>query len=45
MLRFCFRYDPEGNKYALDITRIFGAAILLFAGVFFLVIKLKPKKK
>jgi protein SCO1/2 len=45
MLRFCFRYDPEGNKYALDITRIFGAAILLFAGVFFLVIKLKTKKK
>ena len=45
MLRFCFRYDPEGHKYALNITRIFGAAILLFAGIFFLVIKLKPKKK
>ena len=43
-LRFCFSYDPEGNKYALNITRIFGAAILLFAGIFFLVIKLKPKK-
>lgn len=45
MLRFCFRYDTEGQRYALNFTRIFGAAILIFAGVFFLVIKLKPKKK
>jgi len=44
-LRFCFSYDPEGNKYALNITRISGAAILIFAGIFLLVIKLKPKKK
>lgn len=44
-LRFCFSYDPEGQKYALNITRIFGAAILLFAGIFFLIIKLKPKKE
>ena len=44
-LRFCFSYDPEGQKYALNITRIFGAAILLFAGIFFLVIWLKPKKE
>ncbi len=44
-LRFCFSYDPEGDRYALNITRIFGAAILLFAGIFFLVIKFKPKNK
>jgi len=44
-LRFCFSYDPEGNRYALNITRIFGAAILLFAGIFFLIIWLKPKKE
>jgi len=44
-LRFCFSYDPEGNRYALNITRISGAAILIFAGIFLLVIKLKPKKK
>jgi len=43
-LRFCFSYDPEGQKYALNFTRIFGVAILLFAGIFFLIIKLKPKK-
>ena len=44
-LRFCFSYDPEGDGYALNITRIFGVAILLFAGIFLVVIKLKPKKK
>lgn len=44
-LRFCFSYDTEGQKYALNFTRIFGAAILLFAGIFFLIIWLKPKKE
>lgn len=44
-LRFCFSYDTAGQRYALNFTRIFGAAILLFAGIFFLIIKLKPKKE
>jgi len=44
-LRFCFSYDTQGQKYALNITRISGAAILLFVGIFLLVIKFKPKKK
>jgi protein SCO1/2 len=45
VLQFCFSYDPEGHKYALNLTRIFGAAILLFAGIFLLIIKFKPKKE
>ena len=44
-LRFCFSYDTAGQKYALNFTRIFGAAILLFVGIFFLIIKFKPKKE
>ena len=44
-LRFCFSYDTEGQKYALNFTRIFGVAILLFVGIFFLIIRLKPKKE
>ena len=44
-LRFCFSYDTQGQKYALNITRISGAAILVFVGIFLLVIKLKLKKK
>lgn len=45
VLRFCFSYDAEGQTYALNFTRIFGIAILLFVGIFLLVIKLKPKKE
>ncbi|MCW9095888.1 MAG: SCO family protein [Ignavibacteriaceae bacterium] len=45
VLQLCFSYDPQVKTYALNFTRIFGVAILLFAGIFFLVIKLKPKKK
>lgn len=45
VLQFCFSYDPEGQTYVLNFTRIFGAGILLFAGIFFLIIKLKPKKE
>src|SRR4030066_81321 len=41
---FCFSFDPEGQRYAINFTRIFGAAILLFAGIFLLIIILKPKK-
>jgi protein SCO1/2 len=45
MLRFCFSYDTEGQKYVLNFTRIFGAVILIFAVGFVLVIKFKPKKE
>jgi protein SCO1/2 len=45
VLRFCFSYDTEGQNYTLNFTRIFGIGILLLAGVFFLIIKLKPKKE
>lgn len=45
VLQYCFSYSPEGQTYVLNLTRIFGAVIILFAGVFiFLVIKFKPKK-
>lgn len=44
-LRFCFSYETEGQKYTLSFTRIFGAAILLFAGIFFVTIRLKSKKE
>ncbi|MEJ2193574.1 MAG: SCO family protein [Ignavibacteriaceae bacterium] len=44
VLQFCFSYDPEGKGYVLDITRIFGAGIVLLAAIFFIVILIKPKK-
>jgi protein SCO1/2 len=44
VLQFCFSYDPEGKGYVLNITRIFGAGIILIAAVFFIFILRKPKK-
>lgn len=31
VLQYCFSYDPEGRRYALDVTRVAGATIILFA--------------
>ncbi|MBT8380979.1 MAG: SCO family protein [Ignavibacteria bacterium] len=45
VLRFCFSYDTEGQNYTLNFTRIFGIGILILAGIFFIIIKLKPKKE
>ena len=44
VLQFCFSYDPEGKGYVLNITRIFGAGIVLPAAIFFIFILRKPKK-
>lgn len=44
VLQFCFSYDPEGKGYVLNVTRIFGAGILLIAAIFLVVIIIKPKK-
>ena len=45
VLQFCFSYDPAGKGYVLNVTRIFGAGILLLAAIFLVVIIVKPKKK
>jgi protein SCO1 len=31
LLKFCFSYDPEGQKYVLNITKISGSIILFIA--------------
>lgn len=31
VLKFCFSYDPEGQRYVLNITKISGTAILILA--------------
>ncbi len=45
VLQFCFSYDPEGKSYVLNVTRIFGAGILLLAVLFLIFIIFKPKKE
>jgi protein SCO1 len=44
MLQFCFSYDPEGQTYVLNFTRIFGAGILILAAVFIVYLRSKPKE-
>lgn len=45
VLQYCFSYDPEGKTYVLNITRIFGAVILLLAAVFVVYLTAAKKKK
>jgi protein SCO1/2 len=44
VLQFCFKYDAQGRKYALNVTRVFGTIIILGAIAFVLVLTLKKKK-
>ena len=45
VLRFCYSYDPNGQAYVLNVTKISATLILFFAFVFLLYLVLKPKKK
>jgi protein SCO1/2 len=44
LMKFCFSYDPEGRKYALNVTRIAGSVVILFSISFLLILTLKKKK-
>ena len=44
-LRFCFSYDRDSNKYALNLMRVAAVSVLAFAIGFVLFLTLKPKKK
>lgn len=45
VLRFCFTYDPVGQSYVLNITKVSGSIILFFALLLLLILVLKPKRK
>jgi protein SCO1 len=46
VLAFCYSFDPAGQQYVLNITKVAGTIILFFAVVIFLVlIFLKPRKQ
>lgn len=44
VLRYCFSYDPEGQKYVLNITKISGTIILILAISLFGGLVLRKKK-
>lgn len=45
VLRFCFTYDPAGQTYVLNFTKIGGVVIMFFGVVLLLYLVLKPKRK
>ena len=45
IMQYCFSYDPVGQVYVLNVTKISGTLILFMAIVLFLFLIFKPKKK
>jgi protein SCO1/2 len=45
VLQFCYSYDPVGQTYMLNITRVIGSLIIFFALILLLVLVVKTKKK
>ncbi len=45
VLNYCFSYDPEGQTYVMNVTKVSGTLILFFAVVLLLVLIFKSKKK
>jgi protein SCO1 len=45
LLKFCYRYDPEGRTYALNVTRVSGVVIVVLVAVFVGLFVIRPKKK
>ncbi|WP_372775713.1 SCO family protein [Mangrovibacterium sp.] len=45
ILQFCYSYDPEGQTYVLNVTKVSGTLILFIALILFLFLIFKPKKK
>jgi protein SCO1 len=45
VLNFCFTYDPVGQAYVLNVTKLGGIMIMFFATVLFLYLVLKPNNR
>lgn len=45
VLQYCYSYDPEGQQYVLNITKVTGTLILFMAVILFLVLLLVRKRK
>lgn len=45
VLRFCYSYDPVGQTYVLNITKVSATIIIFFGVLLLLVLVFKPKRK
>ena len=45
VLQYCYSYDPEGQKYVMNITKVAGTLIIFMGIILFLVLVLVRRKK
>ena len=45
VLQYCYSYDPEGQEYVLNITKVAGTLIIFIGLIIFLVLVLSKRKK
>ncbi|MEE4176863.1 MAG: SCO family protein [Bacteroides sp.] len=45
VLAYCYTFDPAGQQYVLNITKVAGTIILFFALVILLILVIKPKNR
>ncbi|MGQ1786972.1 MULTISPECIES: SCO family protein [unclassified Saccharicrinis] len=45
ILQFCYSYDPVGQSYVLNITKMAGILIIVIAGLVLFVLTVKPKRR
>lgn len=45
LLSYCFTFDPAGQQYVFNVTKVAGTLILFFALVILLFVVIKPKKR
>ncbi len=44
ILQYCYSYDPVGQSYVLNITKIVGILMLIIGTIVFIVLTVKPKR-
>lgn len=45
VIKFCFKYDPEGKTYVFNILKVFGGGILLLTVILVVYLSVKPRKE
>jgi len=45
ILQYCYSYDPEGQQYVLNVTRVAGTIILFIALIIFAFLLIRPRVK
>lgn len=44
VVKFCFKYDPEGKTYVFNMLKVFGGGILILTIILVVYLSVKPRK-